>query len=1220
MRTVTEKSIILPFFRKIGNCILPNAKTITLFVGFFLLFLFNQQVSFGQTTRTLTFTSSGTWTVPADVTEITVEAWGGGGAGGGSTINRNGGSGGGGGGYCINVFTVTPGQTINCTVGAGGTGSNGNGTSGGATSIRSEGATSTLLLTANGGNGGGSNKGTAGIGGTATGGTINTSGADGKEGNNSGGVGGAGAKGGAGGAGSSNEDGGAGSVPGGGGGGAEAQVWRGWRTDSKSGGNGANGQIKITYTSSLPDGFWYKADAGVSGTNSVTTWADQSGNNNNATNTGTVSLENNSINFNPSLYFSNVNRQFPVSNSLTIQSFIIVSKIPATENDLSGLFGADGDKGIRLSNSVNALGPNITPFESWRGDNNTDDWVNTTNGGTGRINGVVDANMLHSSKWHIANLSRYQALRGDYYIGGYYSRRSCTGEIAEVMAFSGAVVNQNQVESYMAVKYGISLPRNYYASNGTTTWSTTAGFQNDIHGIGRDDNYGLNQLSSKSENPGTDILTIQSRNSFSTPTNAQTGVALTDKQFFITGHNNGSTSTVSTLSAGINTIARKWYAQTTNMLPTESFQFNLSGTNFGAYCKIGVLIADNAALTTNRRFVEGTLSSSTLTVNNLAITGNKYFTVATLAAPTAGAIAANQEICSGSTPETITSLTNGTGFGTITYQWQSSTAGSSWNTISGATSSAYSPGTLTATTQYRRKTVATLGDITCVSDATTPIEITVADTEAPVANCKSDLTVYLDANGEAAITPEMLDNGSTDNCGIASMSVSPDMLSCSNNSANTTGIYKVSANSDDGNTTVTVTFTNIKLNLSQQYSGFYNAYFTFNYNIDVVGTPVNSFYTKQLRFYLNNGQHHTADLSGVSGTASSSIFELPGTYSSDIAVEDVTTSLSLLLGFQTQTNSEFSNANIELVPSEEQLVTLTVVDNEGNTGTCQTLVSLNDALAPVPDLGTLVDVTAECEVTTLTAPTATDNCAGSVTGTTTTTLPITTQGTTVVTWTYDDGNGNTSTQTQNVVIDDVSEPTFTCPSATTVEFDASCQVTIPDLISEINDENDNCGTPVLSQLPVAGTVLASGAGMTHTVAVTADDGNGNTKTCDVNVTGEAANPIEISIVALADSCQSGQNGTTTITWTVNLLAGTSDWSYNYTINDGSADVVPDANANATGNITISYTMNNGANDKTFTLTITNVKDNCGISETGTTIHSDDVTIQAVPATGEIIPD
>mgnify|MGYP003312091409 FL=1 len=73
----------------------------------------------------------------------------------------------------------------------------------------------------------------------------------------------------------------------------------------------------------------------------------------------------------------------------------------------------------------------------------------------------------------------------------------------------------------------------------------------------------------------------------------------------------------------------------------------------------------------------------------------------------------------------------------------------------------------------------------------------------------------------------------------------------------------------------------------------------------------------------------------------------------------------------------------------------------------------------------MADVTAECEVTAITAPTATDNCGGSITGTTTTTFPITAQGTTVVTWTYDDGNGNTSTQTQNVVISDVTAPQTT---------------------------------------------------------------------------------------------------------------------------------------------------------------------------------------------------
>ncbi|MEN8174089.1 MAG: CUB domain-containing protein, partial [Chloroflexota bacterium] len=81
-----------------------------------------------------------------------------------------------------------------------------------------------------------------------------------------------------------------------------------------------------------------------------------------------------------------------------------------------------------------------------------------------------------------------------------------------------------------------------------------------------------------------------------------------------------------------------------------------------------------------------------------------------------------------------------------------------------------------------------------------------------------------------------------------------------------------------------------------------------------------------------------------------------------------------------------------------------------------------DLTAPVPDVDPLPDVTAECSVAALVAPTATDNCVGAVTGTHDATLPITAQGTTVVTWTYDDGNGNTVTQTQNVVIDDLTAP------------------------------------------------------------------------------------------------------------------------------------------------------------------------------------------------------
>jgi len=55
------------------------------------------------------FTSSGSWTAPDGVFEITVEAWGGG--GGGVSNGNNGGGGGGGGAYALQTIPVTPGTT-----------------------------------------------------------------------------------------------------------------------------------------------------------------------------------------------------------------------------------------------------------------------------------------------------------------------------------------------------------------------------------------------------------------------------------------------------------------------------------------------------------------------------------------------------------------------------------------------------------------------------------------------------------------------------------------------------------------------------------------------------------------------------------------------------------------------------------------------------------------------------------------------------------------------------------------------------------------------------------------------------------------------------------------------------------------------------------------------------------------------------------------------------
>lgn len=86
--------------------------------------------------------------------------------------------------------------------------------------------------------------------------------------------------------------------------------------------------------------------------------------------------------------------------------------------------------------------------------------------------------------------------------------------------------------------------------------------------------------------------------------------------------------------------------------------------------------------------------------------------------------------------------------------------------------------------------------------------------------------------------------------------------------------------------------------------------------------------------------------------------------------------------------------------------------NLNNCATATITISITDSINPViPTLDDLIDY---CSVT-LTPPIAFDNCAGSITGTTDS-LFYDQFGTHIVTWNFDDGNGNVITATQNVTI------------------------------------------------------------------------------------------------------------------------------------------------------------------------------------------------------------
>lgn len=201
-----------------------------------------------------------------------------------------------------------------------------------------------------------------------------------------------------------------------------------------------------------------------------------------------------------------------------------------------------------------------------------------------------------------------------------------------------------------------------------------------------------------------------------------------------------------------------------------------------------------------------------------------------------------------------------------------------------------------------------------------------------------------------------------------------------------------------------------------------------------------------------------------------------------------------------------------------------------------------------------------------------------------------------------------------VYVEDTEAPQITCPSDIMVSADAgSCSAINVDLGTTATD--DNCGVASLTNdAPL--TFPTGNTAVTWTVT----DNAGLTAVCMQTVSVEPIEVIDIKIEDLGNSCQSGETGsTTTVVWDLTKLSGTNDWIFDYTIAEG-ATIVDSATAiSATGDTQISFEIDNQtATSKTYTLTVSNVKDNCGSSETRTVNNSDQAVLYGVPDTGDII--
>ncbi|PKQ60395.1 hypothetical protein BZG02_19620, partial [Labilibaculum filiforme] len=497
--------------------------------------------------------------------------------------------------------------------------------------------------------------------------------------------------------------------------------------------------------------------------------------------------------------------------------------------------------------------------------------------------------------------------------------------------------------------------------------------------------------------------------------------------------------------------------------------------------------------------------------------------------------------------------------------------------------------------------------------------VTVEDDVAPTAVCQ-DITIQLDASGNASITALQIDNGSSDASGISDLSVSPSTFSCSNVGPNTVTLTVTDNNGQVSTCTATVTVEDVTDPVTPtlaNITGECSATAVAPTTTDVCGGTITGTTSDPL-IYTTQGTHvitwnfddgHGNDIDVIQNViitdATAPVADLASL--PNVTAECEVTSLTAPSATDNCSAVTVTNdASLPITTQGTTVVTWTYKDVVGNTSTQTQNVIITDATAPVADLASLPNVTAECEVTTLTAPSATDNCSA-VTVTNDASLPITTQGTTVVTWTYKDVVGNISTQTQNVIITDATAPvadlaslpnvtaecevtSLTAPTATdncsavTVTNDASLPITAQgttvvtwtykDVVGNTSTQTQNV---IITDATAPVADLASLPNVTAECEVTTLTAPSATDNCSsVTVTNDASLPITAQ-------------GTTVVTWTYKDVVGNiSTQTQNVIITDATAPVADLASLpNVTAECEVTSLTAPSATDNCSSVTVTN---------------------------------
>lgn len=401
---------------------------------------------------------------------------------------------------------------------------------------------------------------------------------------------------------------------------------------------------------------WYKAsdlsitaNYGGAGVDKVNAWTnkapDYSGNGDQTYySTGSFAVSSNSsmMNFNPAVQFDGNDRFFASSNQkglsyrgATKSMFMITNYVSNVSQTGAWLF-AHGKTGNNNAIGFYKGGVSSTLMAvQGSGANNASTYTanepKLLGGFVDQVSGPaapsgtnplsINANGVNGSVTNIFSNVTANTNEG-LMMGTFFDNLPAITNIPETIyyPFKLSVTEERKVNTYLAVKYGVTLAHDYINTSGATIFGLTAnaGYTNRIFGIGRELlAEGLNQRQSQSQMVSTGIgynfLTV-SKGSIAVSNSANTGV-LTEGSYLLLGDNNAALSSQTTeipaaFSSGagcsVSRYGREWKVQITGTPGAVTLQAGNSTLNFPASASGITLLVDTDG---DGDFTTGTPSS-----------------------------------------------------------------------------------------------------------------------------------------------------------------------------------------------------------------------------------------------------------------------------------------------------------------------------------------------------------------------------------------------------------------------------------------------------------------------------------------------------------------------------------------------------------------------------------------------------------------------------------